>query len=603
MKRIQNEQWLNALPEEAVNVAEEINIEIAKVIAERIKAIGELTPSDVKKLTNSLQFLGADLKKITKIISEYSERGQRATTNALKQAADASDEFAEVLYAARKKSARSWQNDLYLHKLVDAMAKQTGAQFSNLSQTLAYKINNQTISLRRMYTRAIDKAIYEVQSGTVDYHTAMRKTVKELSSNMRYVHWESGHTRRLDSHVRQNLIDGVKQLQTQMLDYHGDQFASDGVELSAHAICAPDHLAVQGRQFSNDEFDKMQNGLDFEDVNGNEYKGFPRPIGQWNCRHVKFPIIIGVSKPAHTDEELKAYAENSREKYKLTQQQRAMETRLRQLKTERLVASAAGDELEAKRIQKKINEQQAEYRQFSAKNNLLYDARRASVEGYRRIAVKVAPMSKKGIQWNAKSDNISLEQYKDLRDYAQSRGIVLRGFKNSDVDLTLAKEFIDDAAKILKDFPEIISNVKKPFTFQLDYFMNNDDFAEVAEGSTHIIKFNGNALRDKLKLAEEYSKLSESGFFVKGTDYHSIIHHEMGHIIGDIRKTNSLALLKEILQTPSTTETLNWCAENLSHYSSKYLDGSEIISEAFSAFCSNRANETILTFLKKCNII
>ncbi|MBQ7800455.1 MAG: hypothetical protein IJ370_08165 [Oscillospiraceae bacterium] len=388
MKRIQNERWLDALPEEVVNVAEEINIEIAKVIAERIKAIGELTPSDVKKLTNSLQFLGADLKKITKVISEYSERGQRATTNALKQAADASDEFAEVLYAARKMSARSWQNDLYLHKLVDAMAKQTGAQFSNLSQTLAYKINNQTISLRRMYTRAIDKAIYEVQSGTVDYHTAMRKTVKELSSNMRFVHWESGHTRRLDSHVRQNLIDGVKQLQTQILDYHGDQFKSDGVELSAHAICAPDHLAVQGRQFSNDEFDKMQNGLDFEDVNGNEYQGFPRPIGQWNCRHVKFPIIIGISKPAHTDEELKAYAENSREKYSLTQQQRAMETKLRQLKTERLAASTAGDELEAKRIQKKINEQQAEYRQFSAKNNLLYDTRRASVEGYRRISIK-----------------------------------------------------------------------------------------------------------------------------------------------------------------------------------------------------------------------
>ena len=395
MKNIQNEQWINALPEEAVNIAEEINIGIARIIAERIKAIGELTPSDIKKLTNSLQYLGADLKKITKLIAEYSERGQKATVNALKQAADGSDEFAKVLYAARGMSAYSWRNDLYLHRLVSAMAKQTGAQFTNLSQTLAYKINNQTISLRRMYTRAIDKAIYEVQSGTVDYHTAMRKTVKELSNNMRYVHWESGHTRRLDSHVRQNLIDGIKQLQTEMLDYHGQQFGADGVELSAHAICAPDHLAVQGRQFSNEEFEKMQNGLDFEDVNGNEYKGFPRPIGQWNCRHIRFPIIIGISKPAHSEEQLKQYAENSREKYNLTQQQRAMETKLRQLKTERLAASAAGDEFEAKRIQRKINEQQAAYRQFSAKNNLLYDTRRASVEGYRRISAKLPSVSEK----------------------------------------------------------------------------------------------------------------------------------------------------------------------------------------------------------------
>ena len=56
MNKIQNEKWVNALPDEAVSVAEEINIEIAKVIAERIKTIGELSASDVKKLTNSLEY-------------------------------------------------------------------------------------------------------------------------------------------------------------------------------------------------------------------------------------------------------------------------------------------------------------------------------------------------------------------------------------------------------------------------------------------------------------------------------------------------------------------------------------------------------------------
>lgn len=403
MKRIQNEQWINALPEEAVNIAEEINIGIAKVIAERIKSIGELTPSDIKKLNNSHKYLGADFKKITKLIAKQSEQGQKAVNKAIKQAAEGNDEFAKSLYAARGMGAYSWQNDLYLHRLVSAMVKQTGAQFTNLSQTLAYKINNQTIPLRQMYTRAIDKAIYEVQSGTIDYHTAMRKTVRELATELRVqnsslvvdkktgevkLHWDSGHTKRLDSHVRQNLIDGIKQLQTEMLDYHGQQFGSDGVELSAHAICAPDHLAVQGRQFSNDEFDKMQSGYDFKDVNDNKYNGFARPIGQWNCRHVRFPIIIGISEPAHTDEQLEQMKQNSREKYNLTQMQRAMETKLRSLKNQRLAASAAGDELEAKRLQRKINEEQTTYRRFSEKHDLLYDTRRASVEGYRRISIK-----------------------------------------------------------------------------------------------------------------------------------------------------------------------------------------------------------------------
>jgi hypothetical protein len=64
-----------------------------------------------------------------------------------------------------------------------------------------------------------------------------------------------------------------------------------------------------------------------------------------------------------------------------------METNLRSLKTRRIVASAAGDELEAKRLQRKINEQQTIYRRFSEKHGLLYDTKRASIEGYRRISV------------------------------------------------------------------------------------------------------------------------------------------------------------------------------------------------------------------------
>ncbi|MGN1320442.1 MAG: phage minor capsid protein [Acutalibacteraceae bacterium] len=158
---------------------------------------------------------------------------------------------------------------------------------------------------------------------------------------------------------------------------------------------------------------------DFEDVKGNKYQGFARPIGQWNCRHVKFPIVIGVSEPVYTEEQLKEFAENSKQKYELTQKQRAMETKLRRLKTERIAASAAGDELEAKRIQRKINEQQTIYRRFSEKNNLLYDTKRASVEGYRRISSKIPIAAHsaerntgKTLNYNSKADfNVKLDSF------------------------------------------------------------------------------------------------------------------------------------------------------------------------------------------------
>lgn len=81
--------------------------------------------------------------------------------------------------------------------------------------------------------------------------------------------------------------------------------------------------------------------------------------------------------------------ENSAAKYESTQVQRALETKLRKLKNQRMVFSAAGDELEAKRTQKKINELQAKYRKFSEKQNLAYQPKRATVEGYRKISAKV----------------------------------------------------------------------------------------------------------------------------------------------------------------------------------------------------------------------
>lgn len=529
MNKIQNEKWLNALPDEAVSVAEEINMEIAKVIAERIKSIGELSPSDVKKLTNSLQYLGADFSKITKLIAQYSGKGQQAVVDTLQSVADGNDEFAEVFYSVKGISAHTWHNDTYLHNLVEAMTRQTAAEFVNLSQTLAYKIDDRYISLRQMYSRAIDKAIYEVQSGTVDYHTAMRKTVRDLATGLRVkdsalvvdketgevkLHWESGYSRRLDSHIRQNLIDGVKQLQGQMLDYHGEKFGSDGVELSAHAISAPDHLPVQGRQFSNEEFFKLQTAQDFQDIKGNEYKAILRPIGQWNCRHVRFPIVIGISEPVHSEEQLEEMAQNSRKQYDNTQKMRAMETRLRQLKNQRLAFSASGDDLEAKRIQRQINQKQKEYRAFCQKHGLTPQSERARVPDYKRISV-VDKTKNSGII-NIQSSINSRNAYRGRPTAIYTLDVelnkrqkeILNLLPNYDSHLTLKKEDIS-----MSDLSALTAKTGM-------------EFAMFTRGSERlIIRGAYNHVNVDLKKAKEFADLGYkfSGHTHPGGDYNCLI--------------------------------------------------------------------------------
>lgn len=213
-------------------------------------------------------------------------------------------------------------------------------------------------------------------------------------------------------------------------------------------------------------------------------------------------------------------------------------------------------------------------------------------------------MSKSGnIEWLPKGEKISLEEYKELRQYADSKGVKLSGFKKSDVDVNLAKEFIDDAANMLDEYPELKGTLKKPFTLELSSSMSSNDFAETNPGITHIIKLNANAMRDKTKLAEEYKKLADSGWFVKGTDYHSIIYHEMGHIIGDKYKIDSLEIAKSILHTNNKDEVFEYVETNISEYSVSLLDGSEIISEIFSAHKKGIKSDFILTFLKTCGIL
>ena len=149
------------------------------------------------------------------------------------------------------------------------------------------------------YRGAIDEAVSAVQSGTEDYGSAIRRVIREAGQSglrvaergQRMVDYESGYYRRLDTAVRMNVLDGVRHLNQSIMEELGRQFGADGVEIDAHMLCAEDHLPYQGGQYSNEEFEEIQDSLQ-------------RPFGEWNCRHSWHPIILGVSPRTYTDGEL-----------------------------------------------------------------------------------------------------------------------------------------------------------------------------------------------------------------------------------------------------------------------------------------------------------
>ena len=130
--------------------------------------------------------------------------------------------------------------------------------------------------------------------------------------------------------------------------------------------------------------------------------------------------------------------------------------------------------------------------------------------------------------------------------------------------------------------------------------MSEDDFA-VTKG--HIIHINADAFRNADVLDEEYESLSKEGWFVKGTDYRSIVKHETGHVVANIYGINGMEIAMDITGN-SRKEVMRYISSNLSEYAGAFKDGSEIISEVFSdVFGSDNPSEFSLRFIEECDKI
>lgn len=200
------------------------------------------------------------------------------------------------------------------------------------------------------------------------------------------------------------------------------------------------------------------------------------------------------------------------------------------------------------------------------------------------------------IEWPPKGTKLNREEYKELMEYSREKGVELSGFKHFDGDIQTVKELLDDAASVSKLYPDILMG-KKRLTIALDDTMNSTDFA-ITRG--HIISINANAFRDTKRLTEEYDKLMRSGWFVTGTDYHSIIKHEIGHVVSNLYGIDGLKVAMKITGL-GPKETMQYIKEHLSEYAGEFKDGSEIISEVFSnVFGNGKTFEFSLRFIEEC---
>ncbi|MCC8043910.1 MAG: phage minor capsid protein [Clostridiales bacterium] len=366
---------------------DDVNTFFIHKVAEQILKIGEMNQSSINRVTIMAE-MNSNMAQITARLAKAIRVGlqdmQRIYQKALNDTYT-DPRFARALTNAPLSDAAKDRLEQYTR----SVSLQTAGTMQNLSNTTA---------ISDMYRQTVDRAVLAVSSGLGDYKSATRDSIRRLGYNGMPVIYASGKHKRLDSAIRQNIIDGTNQIAQRGSDIMGEELGFDAFEISAHARSAPDHEPVQGRVFLKAEFEKMQAGLPFQDVDGKQYEGFRRPIGQWNCMHLAMSFSTQHSVRRYTDAQLAQWASDNAKgceidgkhytTYKAVQLMRQIETQVRREKDVAVAAQAADDDVLRMECQERINKLSRKYTQVAQTAGITPRRDRMSVNGFKAVKVK-----------------------------------------------------------------------------------------------------------------------------------------------------------------------------------------------------------------------
>ena len=260
----------------------------------------------------------------------------------------------------------------------------------------------------------------QIVSGAFSPQQAMRMAVKGAAKEGSYVQFAKRKDH-LDVAVRRNLQTSINQTAAKLTDMQAEDMDVEYYEVSAHAGARPSHAEWQGKVY------KIEGST-------RQYPNFYTATGMGsagglcgiNCRHSYYPFWPGISKPNWSKEKLAEYENhrvsyNDREytDYEASQEQRAMERKIRE--TRRELASldaairAADPELAAQlkedfaQQSKFLKARERQLRDFCKQTGRAYESDRVQVVAYKdengRIVRFDRSVSQKAVRAARESDS------------------------------------------------------------------------------------------------------------------------------------------------------------------------------------------------------
>lgn len=348
----------------AEEIAKPITEYLLKEIARRVSEAGELTSTAAYELYKAEQ-LGAGKKEMKRELKKLLKTADEEIDAFFTKGAELGYAFDVSRFSGQAvKTAAPLAENRSLRQMAEAAAKTAKEDFTNLTDTLGMVApDGKPYPLQKAYQKSMDFAFEQVFTGAADYNTAIREAVKNLADKgIRTIDYRSGIHTGLEAAVRRNIMGGLGKMQTAISEKNHDELGADGWEISAHAASAPDHEPIQGKQYTDAEYKKLNESLH-------------RHIGELNCGHAAFPVLLGVNEPQYTPQELEKMQKQNAEgityegrhytMYEATQQQRRLETAIRRQKNRVLTARQVKNHDWEEEASGKLQRLQQEYTKFS----------------------------------------------------------------------------------------------------------------------------------------------------------------------------------------------------------------------------------------------
>lgn len=395
------------LAQPVVDIYAQLTDELMTSIAKQLGKDNTLTDTaewQLKKMSQLGELNQRNIQTIAKRTSECPDMYYQAVIDAASQAMNDADGLFSAALAAEElqlpvqyPASESMMNRL---KILQEQAKST---LNLTNTTMTYKardayngIVNKVAAMAddEEYRKILGKNAASVVTGIQSRQAALRQCLHEFAEKgMPGFVDKAGREWQPESYINMNLRTTVSNVANEAQFARMDDYGNDLIEVSSHIGARPKCEPYQGKIFSR----SGKSGYT-EDLNGNKIAyspwgstsyGDPGGLLGINCGHQIYPFFPGFSRQTYTPYN----KEKNDEVYRQSQQQRALERKIRESKRECAMLDAAGDEEGFEKAAVNLKRREAALKHFSQETGRTIKSDRAQVHGYGRSQASKARSS------------------------------------------------------------------------------------------------------------------------------------------------------------------------------------------------------------------